>query len=410
MDFLSLVPKKKGSKKAFPSGVAALVSSSASSSSSSKPPSLPAAARRFYAPRQVHTPHPDRDTIATTFPDIAAEVLRSSNCALPLSFTAKVNSNGTVTLLGVDPTTPATDYSPFFPALAARLIKYFPVGTSPCLPFRPAPNENQFAIHGLPLRYLPSDPEGLFVYLKSGILNAKGLTITSARFLNPDPDARALKDTSSVVVTTTPEEGKKMDSHIFLLSRKREVKIAHSANKTTRCRNCQRYGHTAPVCKYDHPVCSICALHNRKTEHRCPNPTCPTEGNLRPVANCCSASPPHCANCGDDHPATDPSCPARPKRAQNDPPPPGPPADRPPPEEGEMDTTEDEADVAETPRPPTPPTARRLLPAFEVVTPRSVRPSAPPSVVRPTPGAAGPLPQVAPSPSPASPDDPGLAH
>ena len=75
-----------------------------------------------------------------------------------------------------------------------------------------------------------------------------------------------------------------------------------------------------------------------------------------------------------------------------------------------MDTTEDEAEVAETSRPPAHPTVRRLLPAFEVVTPRCNRPSAPPSVVRPTPGASGPLSQVAPSPSPAPPDDPGLAH
>ena len=402
--------KKKRCKKASPHGVAALTLSSSSASPSSRPPSLPAAARRFYAPRQVHAPHPDRDTIAATFPDIAAEVLRSSNCAFPLTFMAKVNSNGTVTLLGVDPSTPATDYSPSFSALAARLNKSFPVGTSPWLPFRPAPNENQFAIHGLPLRYLPSDPEALFVYLKSAMLNAKGLTITSARFRNPDPDARALKDASLVVVTTTPEEGKKMGSYIFLLSRKREVKVAHSANKTTRCRNCQRYGQTAPVCMYDHPVCSICPLHHRKTEHRCPNPTYPKEGNLRPVANCYSASPPHCANCGDDHPATGPSSPARLKRAQNVPRPPGPPADHPPPEEGEMDTTEDEAEVAETHRPPAPRTVRRLLPAFEVVTPRSTRPSAPTSVVRPTPGAAGPLPQVAPSPSPAPPDDTHLAR
>ena len=229
---------KRKSKKASPSGVAALATSSTCSSSPSRPPLPPAAARRFYAPRQGHTLHPDRDTIAATFPDIAAEVLRSSNYALPLSFTAKVNSNGTVTLLGVDPSTPASHYSPFFSALAARLNKSFPVGTSPWLPFCPAPNENQFAIYGLPLRYLPNDPEGLFVYLKSAMLNAKGLEITSARFLNPDPDARALKEASSVVVTTTPEEGKKMGSHIFLLSRKREVKVAHSANKTTRCRNC----------------------------------------------------------------------------------------------------------------------------------------------------------------------------
>ena len=321
-----------------------------------------------------------------------------------------VNSNGTVTLLGVDPYTPATDYSPFFPALAAWLNKSFPVGTSPWLPFRPAPNENQFAIHGLPLRDLPNDSEELFVYLKSAIRNAKGLDITSASFLNPDTNARALKDASSVVVTTTPEDGKKMGSHIFLFSQKREVQIAHSANKTTRCRNCQRYGHTAPVCKYTHPVCPICALHHNKSEHRCQNPTCPKECNLRPVAKCCSASPPHCANCGDDHPATDPACPARPKSVQDDPPTSAPARPRPLPEEGEMDTTEDEAEVAEPPRPPAPPMVRHLLPAFEVVTPRPVRPSVPPSVVRPTPGATGPLPMAAPSPSPAPPDDPGLAR
>ena len=120
---------KRKAKKATPSGVAALVTPP--SATSSRPPSLPAAARRFYAPRLVHTLHPDRDTIAATFPDIAADVLRSSNCALPLSLTAKVNSNGMVTLLGVDPSTPASDYSPFFSALAARLNKSFPVGTSP---------------------------------------------------------------------------------------------------------------------------------------------------------------------------------------------------------------------------------------------------------------------------------------
>jgi len=76
-----------------------------------------------------------------------------------------------------------------------------------------------------------------------------------------------------------------------------------------------------------------------------------------------------------------------------------------------MDTTEDEGEaVAETPRPSAPSTVRRLLPAFEVVTPRPTRPSAPPSVLRPTPGAGGPLPQVAPSPSPAPSNEPGRAR
>ena len=230
------------------------------------------------------------------------------------------------------------------------------------------------------------------MYLKTAILNAKGLEITSARFLNPDPAAHALKDAYSVVATTTPEKGKKMGTHIFLLSRKREIKVAHSANKTTLCRNCQRYRHTAPVCKYDHPVYPICALHHKKAEHHCPTPTSPKEGNLHPVTGCCSACLPHCTNCGDDHPATDPSCPASSKQVENEPAPPGLAPFLPPPEEREMDTSEDEANVAETTRPPAQPTALRPLPAFEVVTPRSARPFAPPSVARPTTGTAGPLP------------------
>ena len=148
---------------------------------------------------------------------------------------------------------------------------------------------------------------------------------------------------------------------------------------------------------YTHPVCPICALHHKKTEHRCPNPTCPKEDNLRPVADCCSASPSHCANCGDDHPATDPACPARPRRPPNDPAPSDPAPAHPLPEEGDMDTTEDEAEVAETPRPPAPPTVRRLLPAFEVVTPRSARPSAP----RPLPALHQALPVRSPRRPPA---------
>jgi len=59
------------------------------------------------------------------------------------------------------------------------------------------------------------------VYLKAAILNAKGVEITLARFLNPDPEARSLKLASSVVVTTCPEDGKRMGTNIFLLSRKK---------------------------------------------------------------------------------------------------------------------------------------------------------------------------------------------
>ena len=77
------------------------------------PPSLPSAQRRFFGPRQSPSRHPDALTIAATFPDIAARVLRESNCLLPLGFSATVNPRGSISLtawtrLRQQPRTPPT--------------------------------------------------------------------------------------------------------------------------------------------------------------------------------------------------------------------------------------------------------------------------------------------------------------
>ena len=75
-------------------------------------PSLSGAQRRFFAPRQSPAPHPDTLTIAATFPDIAARVLRESNCLLPLGFSATVNPRGSVSQTVTDKATPAASYAP----------------------------------------------------------------------------------------------------------------------------------------------------------------------------------------------------------------------------------------------------------------------------------------------------------
>jgi len=76
------------------------------------PPSRPGAQRRFFAPRQCPSSHPDAPTIAATFPDIAARVLRESNCLLRLGFSATVNPCGSISLPVTDRATPAASYSP----------------------------------------------------------------------------------------------------------------------------------------------------------------------------------------------------------------------------------------------------------------------------------------------------------
>ena len=66
------------------------------------PSFLPGAQGPFFAPRQSTASHPDAPSITATFPDIAARVLRESNCLLPLGFSATINPRGAISLTVTD--------------------------------------------------------------------------------------------------------------------------------------------------------------------------------------------------------------------------------------------------------------------------------------------------------------------
>ena len=155
-----------------------------------------------------------------------------------------------------------------------------------------APTAVQLAIHGLPLRFLPQDEEELFPYLRQAILNDKATPILSARYLNPDGATRRTKQATSVVVTIDPQHVAALTSGVVILSQKRKVELAFSANRSSQCRNCWRYGHAHQRCPATHPTCPICALHHTRAAHRCQNPTFPRGGNNKPVPACCPTSPP----------------------------------------------------------------------------------------------------------------------
>ena len=168
-------------KKNKSSLTAAQVASASNSVPALQPPkSLPTAERRFYAPHSSPSEHQQPSLIAATFPDIAARVLREANCALPLVVTTKVNDRGSVNLLVTDPTTPAAAFAPYFDTLSSQLNKSFPVGESPWLPIRLAPNEVQLAIHSLPIAFLPEDQDELFPCFVESILNSKDIRILAA--------------------------------------------------------------------------------------------------------------------------------------------------------------------------------------------------------------------------------------
>jgi len=218
-----------------------------------------------------------------------------------------------VSLLGTGLHTPASAYTPYFAPLTSRLNKAFPVGNSPWDLFKPTMNETQLLIHSVPLAFLPSDDAQLFPSLHESIRNARVVSILSARYLNPDPESRDQKSATSVVVTVAPPDAFAILRSINLFSRNRRVEQMFSSSKTSQCKKCSKFGHIPTRCPSTLPVCPFCSLPHTKAEHRCPNPSCPKGGNLRPVLACCPSSVACCPNCQEEHSARSRDCPSRPK-------------------------------------------------------------------------------------------------
>jgi hypothetical protein len=74
---------------------------------------------------------------------------------------------------------------------------------------------------------------------------------------------------------------------------------------STQCRQCQKYGHPAALCKSS-PICAVCAGTHETKNHPCNLPTCKK-------GPACTHPPIRCANCGSPHKASDPNCPDRAK-------------------------------------------------------------------------------------------------
>jgi len=247
---------------------AAQVAASSKSSVPKGPPPLPAAQCCFFAPRTSPTLPNDAFIMTATLPDIMATVLKEANCSLPLSLPASVNCNGAVTLTA-NPYIPCSAYCPAFHARTKKLNSSFPVGDNPFQVFREAPTSVELLIHNLPLCILPHEPTHLFPSLLESIGNAIDVPIFVARFLKSDPPKRAEKHTTLVVVAVDPLHVSWFGESIRPFSGARPVTPAYSASKSTQCRKCWRFGHSAPLCKEVAQSCPIGTLLHYRSAYRC---------------------------------------------------------------------------------------------------------------------------------------------
>jgi len=248
--------------------------------------------------------------MAAVLPDIMAGIFKQASSTLPLSFTASVNSKRAVTLTA-NPRTSSTAYAPFFELLTKKLNQFFPVNENLYQAFRPAPAYKELQIHSVPLFTLPLSHEELYPCLLESIGNAIDTPIHGSHFLQPDPDVRAEKFTTTVVVSVSPEDVGKFGESIRLFSCPCKVTPAHPASKPTQCKKCWKFGHSHLLCKVHEHTCPICSALHSRSQHRCPNQSCAKEGHLNSVIACCITSPPQCVKYQSEHATFDSNCPTR---------------------------------------------------------------------------------------------------
>jgi len=244
------------------------------------PPPIPAVQRRFIALCTSLAPLNDSFIMTATLPDIMAALLKEAYCSLPLSLTTSVNRNGAVTLTA-NPFTPSSAYSGFFHAMTKKLNQRFPVRDNPFQVFREPPTSVELLIHNLQLSILPNEPTDLFPSLLESISNAINVPIVRARGLQSDPAQRAEKRTTSVVLAVDQLHVSRVCESIQLCSCACTVVPTYSASKSTQCRKCRCFGHSAPLCKEVAPACPICTLLHHHSAHRCANQSCLKKEALR---------------------------------------------------------------------------------------------------------------------------------
>jgi len=196
-----------------------------------------------------------------------------------------------------------------------------------------------------------------------------------------------------------------MGSSMRLFCHSRPIERAYSLNRYRQCRNCCGFGHVTPRCPSADSVCPLCSLNYLRSNHCCPNPPCPSSGNLKATPSYWAALPASCVNFGGKHTALFKECPSHlARRALWGCAPHG--GDIGPPPIGDaIDTATDDDNLV----PPT--SATHWLPsAFEVEILRAMRTTMIPAFPWPAHKAGGGHAAEGSSPSPIPNRNPGMAH
>jgi hypothetical protein len=236
----------------------------------------------------------DHATIADQALQAINKVIKeSTDITQPPFILARITSNNRL-VLATNPTTKASDYTPYLQIIVNVTQQLKPTET------RINERWTKFLLHNVPtnanLPAVRSEIEDTYPSLRLG---------QNPRWLVPT-ERRTNKAASTLVISLIGNVNYKRlgTSQLAICNRMCKIDEYFSWHPTSQCSNCQEYGHHPKLCKADHPRCAVCAQNHTTKNHPCTISTCHAGGT-------CTHPPVQCANCKGTHKAYDQTCPVR---------------------------------------------------------------------------------------------------
>ena len=275
------------------------------------------ARRRIYATPATPTPLPNSAKLEPQISITIAKELKKCGCSAPTNLQIQINATTGTVSLTTPPGAESIEYTNFLTPMTTALNVVLPEDSQDYMEFRRAPTDSQVVIHGLSLEATSNDAETMLSVMKESLFVGQQVNITTARFLQKDPEIRLPKKFTSVVVSVPTDEVDKITPSVLIHGRYKASALMWHSNPMKQCKKCYLYRHPKEGCKATHHTCPICAGEHRLKEHKCASLTCPKKGDRKIIADCCPVTPSKCAACGGNHPAYSVECPVKIKAEHN---------------------------------------------------------------------------------------------
>ena len=183
-----------------------------------RPKTITIVRRCIYATRATPIPLPNSARLKPQISIAIAKELQKCGCSASTNLQMQINATTSTVSLTTPPGAESIKYTSHLAPMTTALNTVLPEGSQDCMEFRRAPTDSPVVIHELPLEVTSNDEETLLSVMKKSLFIGQQVNITTARFLQKDPEIRLFKKYTSVVVSVPTDEVDKITPSVLIHS------------------------------------------------------------------------------------------------------------------------------------------------------------------------------------------------